>query len=124
MWDWDIVNKSLYLSPRSCELFGLPVGSSPLGDWQHLLAAEDRAAVHAALVQHLRGTTERLDITYRLARPVNGVSWVHAGGRALRDAEGRATRLVGVLRDVSEQVARETRLLQAGVMFDCTSRAC
>jgi len=121
IWDWDIVNKSLYLSPRSCELFGLPVGSSPLGDWQHLLAAEDRAAVHAALVQHLRGTTERLDITYRLARPVNGVSWVHAGGRALRDAEGRATRLVGVLRDVSEQVARETRLLQAGVMFDCTS---
>ena len=121
IWDWDIDNQSLYLSPRSCDILGLPTGSSPLGDWQHLLASEDRATVHAALVQHLRGATERLDVTYRLARSVHGVSWVHAGGRALRDVDGRATRLVGVLRDVSEQIAGEARLRQAGVMFDCTS---
>ncbi len=121
VWDWNIEAQQLYLSPRSCEILGLPPGSAPLGDWLHLLAAEDRAGAHTALVQHLRGDTERLDVTYRVVHPDGGGGWVHAGGRAVRDDAGRATRLVGVLRDVSEQVARELRLRQAGVMFDCTS---
>lgn len=124
LWDWDIIADQLYLSPRCLEIFGIEAGNEELltQDWLKLLHPEDQPAVHLAMMEHLQGKTVRLELQYRVQRPGGSdYVWVHAGAQAVRDQHGKAVRLVGVVRDISEQIRREQRLLQAGVMFDCTS---
>ncbi|MEH6492032.1 putative bifunctional diguanylate cyclase/phosphodiesterase [Halopseudomonas sp.] len=123
LWDWDLQSDSLYLSARSREILCLPDGVTVDMQtlWRNQLADADQQVTRAALVSHLRGETERVDRTYRLRLATGGHCWVQASGRAVRNAQGRAVRLTGVLRDVTERVEREQRLRQASAMFDCTS---
>ena len=120
LWDWDIASGEMYVSLRGREILGLAQQGALLPDWLELLYPEDRDLARRELVRHLRGDSERLDVSYRISRQ-DGNRWIQVGGKAVRDESGRAVRLVGMLRDVTEQVDREQRLRQAGVMFDCTS---
>ncbi len=120
LWDWDIASGEMYVSLRGREILGLAQQGALLPDWLELLYPEDRELARRELVRHLRGDSERLDVSYRISRQ-DGNRWIQVGGKAVRDESGRAVRLVGMLRDVTEQVDREQRLRQAGVMFDCTS---
>lgn len=123
LWDWDIAADMLYMSPRCLDIFGIDTNQQELltENWLTLLHPQDQPAAHAAMLEHLQGKTERLNLQCRVQHPVRGYFWVQAGAQAVRDQNGQAIRLVGVVRDISEQVQREQRLLQAGVMFDCTS---
>lgn len=121
LWDWDISSGEMYLSLRGRQILGLNQQGPLSNDWLALLHPEDREPARLALVRHLRGDTERLDLSYRVRQPDGRTAWIEAAGRAVRNNDGRATRMVGMLRDVSEQIEREQRLRQAGVMFDCTS---
>ena len=121
LWDWDISSGEMYLSLRGRQILGLNQQGPLSNDWLALLHPEDREPARLALVRHLRGDTERLDLSYRVRQPDGRTIWIEAAGRAVRNNDGRVTRMVGMLRDVSEQIEREQRLRQAGVMFDCTS---
>jgi diguanylate cyclase (GGDEF)-like protein/PAS domain S-box-containing protein len=123
LWDWDLQTEALYLSPRSREILCLsddaPANMQTL--WLNQLSDLDQQITRSALLSHLRGETNRVDLTCRLRLTTGAYCWVQTGGRAVRDAQGQAVRLTGVLRDVTEQVEREQRLRQAGAMFNCTS---
>lgn len=121
LWDWDVVSGEMYLSQRGREILGLSQQSALLDEWLQLLHAEDRDPARKELIRHLRGESERLEVSYRLRQSGGDSIWIEVGGRAVRDPQGRATRVVGMLRDITDQVDREQRLRQAGVMFDCTS---
>ena len=123
VWDWDLVADAFYLSARCRELLGI-TAERPEGiaqQWLEYLHPDDKEPLRAAFIAHLRGKTERLELTYRVVGQHADLVWVQVSGQAVRNQQGRALRLVGILRDISEQVRREQRLLQAGVMFDCTS---
>ncbi|MEH6567329.1 MAG: EAL domain-containing protein [Halopseudomonas sp.] len=123
LWDWDMQADELYLSPRCREILRLgPAAPSDMQAlWLNRLSTEDQVATRNALQQHLSGDAERVDVTYRLHFPDGGYCWVQANGRAVRDAQGKAVRMAGVLRNVTDWVEREQRLRQASAMFDCTS---
>ncbi|MBI2398264.1 MAG: PAS domain-containing protein [Xanthomonadales bacterium] len=64
-------------------------------------------AYHAAV----KGLSERLKTSFRVATRDGGWLWALSYGRVVeRDAEGRATRLIGVSRDISEIMQHEEAL--------------
>mgnify|MGYP003635661237 CR=1 FL=1 len=94
LWDWDIATDALYLEPRCREIFGIAPDQQRLltRDWLSLLHPEDQPAAHVAMMEHLQGRTERLDVQYRVLHPNGDSIWVQAGARGTRSArQGRAS---------------------------------
>ena len=112
LWDWDLVNDSVFLSARAQELLRLPPGESlrPRREWLPMahVHEDERAGVRAALTAHLRGDSPRFKVEYRLLHPDGEWRWYRQRGVAVRDAAGRPTRMAGSIEDISERKRSET----------------
>ena len=118
IWDWNVRDQQqTYWDARCCEIFGLPPGTpAPAPEaMMELIHPEDRARVGAAMEQGVR-TGQYHVMDHRVVRPDGTVRWVRASGVAERDAKGETHRLVGTIRDVTEQRALEEQLFQAQKM--------
>jgi PAS domain S-box-containing protein len=113
VWDWDLVQQRMYLSPGCRALLGLADGErldSPL-DWLRRIHPDDLGAARARVFGHLRGDTESYSGEYRMHHGDGRWMWVHNRGKVVqRDDAGRALRAVGTLVDVTERRAAETAL--------------
>jgi PAS domain S-box-containing protein len=119
IWDWDIENDRLLWDDAMFALYGVrpEAFSGTFEAWSHCLAPEDLARAKGDVEAALRGEREfASEFKVRLAdgrtRVVEGV------GSTVRDEAGRATRMVGINWDVSEErrmrqlLATETRVLE------------
>ncbi|MFT8244953.1 PAS domain-containing protein [Roseomonas sp. BN140053] len=104
-WDYDPVSGRGLWSPGMAAMLGLPAVER-FSERRGLAAVhpEDRERLRAALaaaVEH----GDSLAAELRAARPAadGGPVWLELRARVLRDEDGRATRLVGVVRDVTER---------------------
>ena len=123
IYDWDLETNQLYVAPRTQELLGIPVGEvwRDRAEWALLIHyhPDDVARRSAAMRAHIAGQTPMYDIEVRILLP-GGVRWLHQRGRALRDADGHAYRVVGSIGDITERKREqeemqrlESRLRQA-----------
>lgn len=115
IWDWDIPGNRHWWSDGLTEQFGHP--SAPADAiasvWEDNLHPEDRDRVLAAQTDLLEGKLPALHETYRF-RCADG-SWASVEDHAfvIRDAEGRAIRLLGSMNNVTERLLLEDRLRHA-----------
>jgi signal transduction histidine kinase/DNA-binding response OmpR family regulator len=113
-YDWDVARGAIYYTPTLRKLFDMAPG-------QMLTPAESAERVHPddladyrqALIAHLKGDTERLDCTYRYLHGDREWRWARQNGIALREADGRAFRVVGTISDITEQKRRDQDLTSA-----------
>jgi PAS domain S-box-containing protein len=114
IFDWDLVSDRVYVSYRAQELFGLPRGElwRPRRDWRHILSfhPDDAPRLHASIKAHIEGATPTYDEQFRIVLPAGGVRWFRQRGIALRDASGKAYRVVGSIGDVTEKHVVEEEL--------------
>jgi len=100
----------LYLSPAAAKVYGRDANEFVENPrlWLEAVHADDRDTV----IQARRGAKagEHYDIEIRIVRPDGEVRWVSVRGRVVRDELGRAQRIDGVSRDVTERVAQRLRL--------------
>jgi len=110
-WDWDLRTDRLTWSSEVFRLHGLPLGTIAPGTdaWLRMVDVEDRALVLAAIEACLDdGGT--YDVEFRVHRPDGELRWLHSVGRPAPAAEGRATRLLGTMRDITDRrLAEEER---------------
>ncbi len=115
IWDWDIPGNRHWWSEGLTEQFGHP--RNPENEipsvWEDNLHPEDRDRVLQAQKDLLGGKLPALHETYRF-RCADG-SWATVEDHAfvIRDAEGRAIRLLGSMNNVTERVQLEERLRQS-----------
>jgi len=104
IWDWNILTGDDYLSPRWKALLGYRDEELPnvLGTFTELVHPQERAAVADAIARHLDGN-ERYDIEIRLRHKDGRYRWLRARGEALRDAAGKAVRMVGTISDITDR---------------------
>jgi diguanylate cyclase (GGDEF)-like protein/PAS domain S-box-containing protein len=107
LWDWEVGSRKCYFSSWLYEQIGYDVSTaagtpfdSEAGLTQ-LLHADDLASVRHALRRHLAHSTI-FDVEFRLRTLAGGYRWCRARGQAVRDARGRAVRMVGCLFDISD----------------------
>ncbi|HSL81380.1 MAG TPA: PAS domain S-box protein, partial [Thermoanaerobaculia bacterium] len=117
LWDWDLTEDRIYFSPRWKEMLGYQdweIGSAP-SEWLDRVHPEDRPSLEAALETHLDGRSGFLECEHRVLHKNGTYPWMLARGMAVRDAEGRPTRLAGSQTDVTERRLAEEQLRHAAL---------
>lgn len=113
LWDWNIVNKAFYLSPRFGQLLGYEDGELPctLETWKAHICPDDQEMVSLALKHHLEHLVP-YEVEYRLKSKAGYYLWVSGRGQAIWDIEGKPTRMAGSIRNITETKAATEALKQ------------
>jgi diguanylate cyclase (GGDEF)-like protein/PAS domain S-box-containing protein len=104
LWDWNLRTNHIYFSPRWKLMLGrdeAEIGSSP-EDWFRLIHPEDIESVKEAIALHLQGTASHLQIEYRMKHQNGTYRWMLSRGLAIRDEDGKPTRMAGSQTDINE----------------------
>ncbi|HXB98153.1 MAG TPA: PAS domain-containing protein, partial [bacterium] len=123
LWDLDLVQGRLYVSPRLEAMLGLEEGGGPrdLDAWLDLAHPEDRDAFHSRLAAHLDGRTDHFEVELRLrhaALPEH--VWMLLRGMAVRDAAGTPLRVAGSQTDIHLRKMTEHSLLRDALLDPLT----
>ncbi|MCC6470943.1 MAG: GGDEF and EAL domain-containing protein [Alphaproteobacteria bacterium] len=101
-YELDLATDRLTLGGAVEALLG-PGASAPTGEaFQTRINPEDLPDRLRALADHVAGQGD-YNCEYRLRDALGRVHWVHDRGACTRDAAGRALRLIGILRPVTER---------------------
>lgn len=109
-FEWDLTRDVFLVSERMAAITGLPAGPMPADGGQASYAFVHPADVAGlrALVADSLDREERFDVRYRIVRPGTGeVLWMDSAAVIVRDGEGKIEKVIGVLRDISAQKAKE-----------------
>jgi signal transduction histidine kinase len=101
------------LDDRMRALFGIPPEQEPRirTFWLEHVHPDDRDRVIQASRDVIDGGVERLTRVYRYQHPMRGLVWYQHTTRTFeRDSSGRATRVAGVVQDITEQKRTEEEL--------------
>ncbi|WP_449409415.1 sensor domain-containing protein [Methylobacterium komagatae] len=113
LFDWNLSTDAFWTSGGWLSKLGYDSdGSTEAGCFfLSTVHPDDRQAVRAQLVAHLRGLIPTVETEYRYLRADGGFVWVLNRARvAARDAAGRALRLVGTLIDISRRKEAEMHI--------------
>jgi adenylate cyclase len=113
IYDWDISTGDLRVSYRLTAMLGLSPGGLNASSWNEHIHPDDFAAYRAALTKHFRGESQYLKCEYRVRRRTGDYIWFADSGKCVRDASGRARRLVGAVSDVTARKMAEASLAQS-----------
>lgn len=120
-WDWDIPTGILRWSERTFELCGVSRDTEPNYDrFLAMVHSEDRPRVEADMQQAIDSTPHNFESEYRVVLGDGSVRWLFAKGGAHLDAQGKPTRMIGVLMDVTDRVLASERL---GTALDAAETA-
>ncbi|MBN8440565.1 MAG: response regulator [Thauera sp.] len=126
LWEWDLRRGEIAIGGRWRSALGYPADalSARFEHWLPLVDEDDRLAMHARLVAHLRRETPHFESEFKIRSAAGAWRWIHVRGVA-RDAGagGRWTRIAGIYRDVTEAKQRERELLEAKEAAEAASRA-
>ena len=102
IWDWDVASDRLYWSEGVEMLFGLAPGSFPgtYTDYIGLIYLLDRGSTLTRLELSLRDQTS-VHIRHRVVWPDSSIHWLAWSGRIYRNADGVATRVLGIVHDTT-----------------------
>jgi signal transduction histidine kinase/CheY-like chemotaxis protein len=114
IFDWDLVTERVYLAQHTQELVGLAPGDSwrQRQEWRRLVSFHpaDVELQRRGIKAHIAGEAPAYDVAFRIVLP-DGTRWFRQRGIALRDASGKAVRMVGTVGDITDQkLAQEERL--------------
>ena len=111
LWSVDAhTGEMIYVSPAAQEVLGHEPQEFMLDAelWQEQVHGDDRAEVLAAW-RRVR-EAGAFEIDYRILVPDRGERWINARGKLVRGADGRAERIDGLARDITEQVNHRRRI--------------
>jgi diguanylate cyclase (GGDEF)-like protein/PAS domain S-box-containing protein len=120
LWDWNLETSEIYYSPRWKAILGYGEDSDEIGsapeDWLARVHGEDVDLLKAQLEAHLEGRTPHFANEHRVRTREGEHRWVQVRGLAVRAAAGgRAKRLAGSLRDVTDRKRVEEQLTHSAI---------
>ncbi len=113
IWDWDLRTNRVYYSPRWKTMLGYQeneIGHT-IEEWLDRVHPEDLEHLKVALQSHIEGTSEQLDIEYRIQHKDDSFRWILCRGLTVRDTSGKAYRLAGSQSDITDRKYAEEKLL-------------
>jgi PAS domain S-box-containing protein len=103
IYDWDIVSGTVYYSDWVRRALGLSAAElKTASDWRNRIHPDDVPRYDAAIVAHFKGRTERFECDFRYRARDGSWRWARQHGFSLRDARGRAIRMIGSTGDITE----------------------
>jgi PAS domain S-box-containing protein len=111
LWDWDMLSGKAYLSPRLHEILGFPEGAfgEEMAVFQAQFPPEDLKSFQAHLSECYAKQESRFLHECRVRTREDSLKWVVLRGLIVY-RQGRAQRLVGAVRDITERIEFQQRL--------------
>jgi len=119
IWEWNVKTDELSWSEHVWGLYGLKVNVVPLNNrlCVDTVHPDDRElasrTIHEAVINETPASVE-----YRVCHPDGSVHWLISRGMPLRDAEGRVTRYIGTIIDITERKEIEEKLRMSRERLD------
>ncbi|AHY44803.1 PAS domain S-box protein [Stutzerimonas decontaminans] len=123
LWDWDLQHNRVHHS-RLEVVFGIGLQKRRAEDGAQLpdIHPSDLEAVRATLIAHLKGETELYGVEFRAVRADGSEMFIEDRGRVIqRDPSGRALRMIGTRRDVSDVRRQAEQQRLAATVFEAAS---
>ncbi len=115
LWDWNIRDNTIYLSPRWKAMLGYTedeLQNIPSESWLALAHPDEVPLLRAKLVQHMKGESPHFEAEHRMCHKDGNWRWMLTRGIALIDPETQqAYRMAGSLTDITERKRAEEQLL-------------
>lgn len=120
-WDLDLVNDTSRRSLRHDQCFGY---GAPIANWgvkQFIghVHPEDRSHVEAGFRQAV-GDLRDWSSEFRVVWPDGSLHWIAARGRAYQVNQGKATRMLGIVMDITERRNAEEKLRETKAALEFT----
>jgi two-component system cell cycle sensor histidine kinase/response regulator CckA len=119
-WDADLETGEVVLSERWASMLGY-TAQELRGDrdpWRDRIHPDDLAAALRALERHTNGETEVYESEHRLRTRSGGWIWVNDWGRVVERApDGKARRIIGAQRDISDRKQTEAALRESEARY-------
>jgi PAS domain S-box-containing protein len=112
IWDWNLASNRIDWNEAVAVLFGYPAEEvEPSGDWwiEHIHPG-DRDRINTSIHSVIDGAEEHWSAEYRFRRGDGTFAHVFDRGHVIRDEQGRATRMIGAMLDLTERKRAEERL--------------
>jgi len=108
----DLRDDTWIRSPEQEAIFGIGPDFPRTGEaWRGLMPEDDRARLVAYFYDYACGKRLAFDLEYRIRRPSDGaMRWIHGVGKLELDDSGVPTRLIGAVKDVTEQKENHDRM--------------
>jgi PAS domain S-box-containing protein len=119
IWEWNVKTDELSWSEQVWELYGLKANSLPLNNrlCVDTVHPDDREmasrTIHEAVSKETSASVE-----YRVCHPDGSVRWLISRGMPIRDIDGRVTRYIGAIIDITERKQNEQELIENKKRFD------
>jgi len=109
-WDHDLLTGELKWDARARALFGIRADDERLPRWADVIHPDDLATTEQRQ-RHALAERKPFSAEYRVVWPDRTVHWIAAAGRGVEEPSGGgATRMRGILLDITERKETEQRL--------------
>lgn len=105
IWEWEIATDSVTRSKGYKEIFGYDTNeaTSVHSFWLKKVATQDQQRIRTSLDLALADPNQdKWELEYRLIKSNGEIAYVHDRGYILRDENGKATRIIGAVLDVTK----------------------
>jgi diguanylate cyclase (GGDEF)-like protein/PAS domain S-box-containing protein len=122
IWEFDVGSRRVITGGHFYCVMETPeqIGEPPLETLLKVVQASDRPDVEAALTEAL-SQEKQLHRVFRHDHDDGRVAWVEMHAKSYPGTRGKITRIIGVVRDITEQHESEDRLRAAAAVFDTTT---
>ena len=128
VWDWNVKENTMVWDDRMFELYGITreTFSSNIDAWMYGLHPDDKETAIAECQAALHGDNE-FNTVFRVLHPDGAVKYLKGNGLVLRDADGKAVRMIGINADITEhknaEEAQRQSEAQINAIFETSSDA-
>ncbi len=111
VWDWNIIDNTVYFSPRWKEMLGYRDEElvNEVSTWTERIHPDDVEATWACINKHIDSKTEYYESIHRLKHKDGHWVWILDRGKALYDSSAQAARMIGTHTDITEEKALQLK---------------
>jgi len=112
VWDWNLLDNSIYFSPRCKEILGYKDDEilNSFSQWKERTHKKDVVKVLRDIQEYIDGKSEYVNNKHRLKHKDGHWVWIHARAKAIFDKNGKAVRMIGTYTDITQEKKQELQL--------------
>jgi len=120
LWDWNLLDDSIYFSPLWKEILGFKDDELPniLSSWIDRIHPDDIDNTYKNIHLNIEKKTNYIDNIYRLKHKNGHWVWILERGKTLFDNNGKAIRTIGTHTDITEEKKKQSLFLKQAQIIE------